>query len=1220
MPNIAILCVDDERTILESLRIELESTFSDDYQFEMAQDGEEALEVLSTLLADNYDVPLVIADYIMPGLKGDELLQRIHTLSPKTLKIMLTGQADVVGIANAINRAGLYRYLAKPWQVEDLQLTVQEAIHSYFQEQALSERTSQLQVAHQALAQAKEELEDYAHTLEQKVEARTQTLKQEIRDRRQAQQQLRQSEAALQDALEFNQQIIANAQEGVLVLDLDLRFLVWNPFMAALTGFPAEFVLGKHLHEAFPFLREKGIFDLVNRALAGETVLSPDLHFQLPDREFWTSEIHNPLLDPQGNIMGVIGTVHDISDRKKIEEDLRESELRYASLSSTSPVGIFRTDTQGNCLYVNERWCEIAGMTLELALGEGWSNAIHPDDRDWVFEEWYQSARQHRPFQAEYRFQRPDGCVTWVVGQATVETNAQGIEIGYVGTITDISDRKQTEASLTQAHRQLTFHIENSPLATIEWNQNMQLTRWSKQAEQIFGWSAAEVLGKHWGDWRFVFEADRDRVNETATRLMNGIEANNACCNRNYRKDGTVLDCEWYNSALLDQSGNLVSFQCLVQDVSDRKQAEAALEQLNRQLEERVTQRTQELQQSEERLRLALMASNQGLYDLNVKTGDAVVSAEYATMLGYDPNDFHETHAKWIERLHPDDADRVVSTYRAYVSGEIPKYKVEFRQRLNNGDWKWILSLGRIVTWDPEGKPLRMLGIHTDINDRKAAEAALRQANANLEIRVKERTLELTKAKEAAEAANRAKSEFLANISHELRTPLNGVLGYAQILKRDPAINPEQKEGLSIIEQCGSHLLTLISDILDLAKIEAGKLELVPKDFHFPDFLDNVVDICRLRARQKALDVTYQFSSSMPVALHADEKRLRQVLLNLLSNATKFTDAGSVMFRVEVLEGSNSKFRFRFSITDTGIGIAPEHFKRIFLPFEQACASNRQYEGTGLGLAITQNILNQMGSTLQVESTVGQGSTFWFELDIPIAQDLLPSAVSVPTQLIEGYRGDPRTILVVDDRWENRAVLRNLLIPLGFDILEAVSGQAGLKLLDQSQPDAIIVDLVMPEMDGFEMTRRIRQNPDLQAVVIIACSARTFSSDRDASLQAGCDNFLAKPIQSAELLGQLQHHLGLEWVYAEERLDTQGANGLNYSSEQSSFTVPPPEVLDKFSVLASRGNLKEIIRQAADLEQRDPMYQPWAQHLQHLAKTFQDEKILQFINRYRQDH
>jgi len=284
--------------------------------------------------------------------------------------------------------------------------------------------------------------------------------------------------------------------------------------------------------------------------------------------------------------------------------------------------------------------------------------------------------------------------------------------------------------------------------------------------------------------------------------------------------------------------------------------------------------------------------------------------------------------------------------------------------------------------------------------ERKQAAEALRKANDELEIRIAERTTQLAKTNEELKAANKAKSEFFTNISHELRTPLNSILGFAQVLQRADNLIPEHKESIDIIYQSGNHLLTMINDIVNLSKIEAGKMHLGPQYLPLPEFLKTVVEILRIKAEQKGISLTYQPTSSLPAVIHADEKRLRQVLINLLGNAIKFTEKGGVTFKVAMLHVKESsaypEASIRFEIADTGIGIAPEQLEKIFLPFEQAGNSRNKAEGIGLGLAISQKIVQMMGSILQVQSQLGEGSVFWMDLDLQVVTGIPRSHPSLP--------------------------------------------------------------------------------------------------------------------------------------------------------------------------------------------------------------------------------
>ncbi|MCH8031056.1 MAG: response regulator, partial [Bacteroidetes bacterium] len=484
----------------------------------------------------------------------------------------------------------------------------------------------------------------------------------------------------------------------------------------------------------------------------------------------------------------------------------------------------------------------------------------------------------------------------------------------------------------------------------------------------------------------------------------------------------------------------------------------------------------------------------------------------------------------------------------------------------------------------------------------------------------KEAARQLHEAKEAAEAANRAKSGFLAKMSHELRTPLNGILGYAQLLKRDDALTETQRAGLDVIEGSGTHLLSLINDILDLSKIEAGKLEVEPTAFHLPEFLRSVADIARVRAEQKELVFTFNAGARLPDVVRGDERRLRQILLNLLSNAIKFTRRGGVTLSVDVRDTAGGTARLRFEVEDTGPGIAPEQHGEVFRPFEQIRGADEHTEGTGLGLAISRRLATMMGGTLDLESTPGQGSTFRLEVDLPILETAA-TPPEVRQRHITGMVGRVRKVLVVDDKSINRSLLIGLLAPLGFEIEEAADGREAVEKAEASRPDIILMDLVMPVLDGFEATRRLRQSPTLKTVPVIALSASAFAYTQKESLESGCDAFLAKPIQLDVLLEKLQTLLGLECTYSDpEPSETFAAAVLPESMEQSSASEGPTE--GEAAALyesAMQGDIRSLLAELETSERlRDPDH-PFGARLRALAQNYRMEQIRDLIRPYLED-
>ena len=411
------------------------------------------------------------------------------------------------------------------------------------------------------------------------------------------------------------------------------------------------------------------------------------------------------------------------------------------------------------------------------------------------------------------------------------------------------------------------------------------------------------------------------------------------------------------------------------------------------------------------------------------------------------------------------------------------------------------------------------------------AEEVLARVDTHLRLRALQTGL--SAAKERAEAANRAKSTFLANMSHELRTPLNAVLGFAQLIAMDTGLSGKNRGHLDAIRQSGGFLLELINDMLDLAKIEAGRFECRAESWDTQTFFKDLSMMFSARAESQDLFFHYRESPPLPPVLHSDPRRLRQIAVNLLGNALKFTRQGGIVLHT----GFNENKLF-LEVTDTGPGIPAEMLEKIFEPFEQAGDSMQKNRGTGLGLSITRRLAEMMDGTVTVSSTVGTGSTFRAEVS---AQAMAAASVvhldSVHAPAVTGYRrsdgGEPVRILVCDDVTNNREPLAGILRGLGFVVLEAENGGQCLDIARHDRPDAVLVDLYMPEADGFEMVHALRELPEFQNTPVIAVSADAFAETREHSLAAGCDDYLAKPVEMGPLTETLGKLLPLAWEYAE---------------------------------------------------------------------------------------
>lgn len=859
-----------------------------------------------------------------------------------------------------------------------------------------------------------------------------------------------------------------------------------------------------------------------------------------------------------GNRSVILTCARDISDRKRAERALRESERRYATLAATAPVAICRFDQPFNCIYVSDRWSELTGRPIESALGRGWVDALHPEDRDALMAEWIQGYANPHPEGVisggnEGRHLRPDGSINWFYVQVAPEIDTDGTIVGYIGTLTDITARKQMETELAESEAKFRRLVENAQDLIWSCDQAGRFTYLSPQFKSLFGWEPEEWLGQHFSD--LLHPEDRPLLvnNNDYQEMVRLKQSSTSLEFRHRHRQGHYLWVRGSITAVQNAAGEIIGSQGILSDISDRKWAENALRESQ-----------QFIQTVLDTVPLSVFWKNRDSVFLgcNQQFADILGLSAPSAIIGKTDFDLSITAAE--ARAYRTDDQQVMD------SGQI-KLSIEESLTLPNGELRWI-ETHKAPLRDLDGNVVGMVGTFRDVTDRKQAAARLQQLNQELEQRVCDRTMDLQQAMEAAEAANRAKSIFLANMSHELRTPLNAILGFAQLMARDLSLSSEKRDQLNIITRSGQHLLDLINDILEMSKIEAGRMYLNINCFDLYGLLSTLQDMFQIRADEKSLRLLIDCPQPLPRFVKTDENKLRQVLINLLSNAIKFTPAGQVVLRIRQQELSLNALAtsfgspacltpsswLNFVVEDTGIGIDPEELDSLFEPFVQSKHQPLSQEGTGLGLAISRQFVQLMGGNLTVDSRLGNGAQFAFTIPVQLATAADLPAISPSRQILGLAPHQPSyRILVVEDNESNRQLLVQLLQATGFEVRAAQNGQEAIALWASWQPHLIWMDMRMPILDGYAATERIRQSASVPsdrtqptaAPVIIALTASVSEADQSRMLAIGCNDFVHKPFRENELLEKIAEHLGVQYLYAAS------------ASEQAAATLSPPDAI-----------------------------------------------------------
>ena len=920
-----------------------------------------------------------------------------------------------------------------------------------------------------------------------------------------------QAKEKLSESLALMQLIIDRLPQTIFWKDLDSRYLGCDRTFAKNSGAasPQE-VIGKSDYD-LPWTKEESDWyvECDRRVMENDTPEYGILETQLNAKGnlTWLETNKIPLHDPEGKVIGILGTFQDVTQRQEAEEQIKQSLRKLSDFQEalTHSAIVTIMDAEGIITYANDRFCEISQYSADELIG----NTYQVVDSGYHSSEFWQhlwtTIRQGEIWQGEIYDRAKDGHGYWVNATIIPSLNEDNRPIQYLEILEDINERKKAEAALE-------YQLQKTKLL----NQLTQAIYQSLDPKDIFPRATKQI--------RQLLEVDRVGIFQ--------------------------LTAEYSTANLASKNiSKLVAWDTAVASY-----------------------------EASDRLQECCLNPNLAV---DYQRGEVLAIADTKTA------DIPENHQKLLAALdiraylvvpllQGHDLWGFLCIYKSSVPYQWTEAEIEFVQKIAT---QLCIALYQAQLLEREKQQRRLLDLQNQ---------------------------QLRHAKEQAEQANIAKGSFLANMSHELRTPLNVILGFAQVMSRDETATSRQKETLKIINQSGEHLLSLINDVLEVTKIDAGKTTLKIDSFDLHHLLDSIEKMLSLKAQNKSIQLIFERSADVPTYIKGDEIKIRQILINLLNNAIKFTSQGEVRLTTAVGNSRPEQFELIFTVVDTGIGIKPAEIKSLFDPFVQTESGLKSQQGTGLGLSIGRKFARLMGGEIEVASQHGVGSKFSLILPTTAVEVVENDAETLNRAIAIAPGQSQYRILVVDDKVENRLLLNQLLSELGFAIAEAANGRECIDLWRTWQPDLILMDIHMPVMSGIDATIAIKRHGQTP---IIALTASAFAQKKLEVLEAGCDDFLSKPIKDTLLFKKIAEHLPVTYIY--ETVESAPAPTIDRHLAGSDLLFMSVDWLERVKRAASQLNEQLLIELLAEIP---PSHDFVRQALARKVSNFDFDVILELID------